>query len=79
MTDEQILTEIQYRQQKIDDLLNLYNMPKNHINIWYFAGEELISLTQSNFPFNLHHELGILILESIHFYETEISNLKNKL
>lgn len=79
MTDEQILTEIQYRQQKIDDLLSLYNMPKKNINIWFNNGNELVSLTQISFPFNLHHELGILLLESIHFYETEISNLKNKL
>ena len=79
MTDEQILTEIQYRQQKIDDLLSLYNMPKKNINIWFNNGNELVSLTQISFPFNLNHELGILLLESIHFYETEISNLKNKL
>jgi hypothetical protein len=79
MTDEQILTEIQYRQQKIDDLLSLYNMPKKNINIWFNNGNELVSLTQISFPFNLSHELGILLLESIHFYETEISNLKNKL
>ena len=79
MTDELILTEIQYRQQKIEDLLTLYNMSKKNIQIWFNHQNELISLSQSNFPFNLQHELGILILESIHFYETEITNLKNQL
>lgn len=79
MTDEEILIEIQYRQQKIEDLLTLYNMPKKNIQIWFNHQNELVSLSQISFPFNLQHELGILILESIHFYENEIYNLKNHL
>jgi len=78
MTDEQILSEIQYRQNKIDDLCDLYNMSKTNINIWFNNTNELVSLTQHSFPYNLQHELNILLLESIHFYEKEIEELKNK-
>lgn len=79
MTNEQILTEIQFRQKKINDLTNIYNMRKSNINIWYNNGTELVSLTQITFPFNLTNELNMLLLESIMFYENEIHDLKNKL
>lgn len=79
MTDVMILTEIQWRQKKILDLTDLYNMRCSNINIWFNNGSELVSLTQHTFPFNLQNELKVLLLESIIFYENEIQDLKNKL
>lgn len=78
MTDEQILTEIQIRQQKIEQLYKLYNKPITAVEIWYRDDITLISIGQNDFPFNLANEVRMLILESVLFYENEIQELKNK-
>jgi len=79
MTDEQILTEIQVRQQKIEQLYKLYNKPISSVNIWYHDGEAILSMGQETFPFNLANEIRMLILESVLFYENEIQEYKNRL
>lgn len=79
MTNEQILSEIQWRQKKIDDLTDIYNMPVSSVNIWFHNGNEFSLLTQHTFPFSLANELKMLILESIIYYENEIQTLKNQL
>lgn len=79
MTDEQILIEIQVRQQKIEQLYKMYNKPISGVEIWYRDNITLISLGQSAFPFNLANEVRMLILESVLFYENEIQEFKNKL
>ena len=78
MTDEQILIEIQVRQQKIEQLYKLYNKPISGVQIWYNDSDALISIGQETFPFNLANEVRMLILESVLFYENEIIELKNK-
>lgn len=78
MTDEQILIEIQVRQQKIEQLYKLYNKPISGVQIWYNDSDALISIGQETFPFNLANEIRMLILESVLFYENEIIELKNK-
>jgi len=78
MTDEQILTEIQIRQQKIEQLYKLYNKPITGVQIWYNDSETTISIGQTTFPFNLANEVRMLILESVLYYENEIIELKNK-
>lgn len=78
MTDEQILIEIQVRQQKIEQLYKLYNKPITGVQIWYNDSDALISIGQETFPFNLANEVRMLILESVFFYENEIQEFKNK-
>lgn len=79
MTDEQIITEIQWRQTKIESLYQLYNKPMTNVQIWFNDGNSLNSLGQNTFPFNLGNEVRMLVLESIIFYENEIQSLKNQL
>lgn len=79
MTDEQILTEIQWRQTKIEGLYELYNSQMSNIQIWFNNENSLTSLGQNTFPFNLYNEVKMLILESIIYYENEIQTLKNQL
>lgn len=74
---KELLDQIQYLESKKQKLEELVNAKKfTNIQIHFFSDKVYHTIYQSDSPFNMEHELRILIEGMIDQLELDIQNLK---